>query len=198
MNDLAGKTLRLRDDGTVPPDNPFVGRAGHRPEIFSYGHQNVHALVAHPETGEIWGIEHGDEANILKPGGNYGWPYVSVGGSGGASGTPEPAFPLPPGLTLVAPRVEWKTPDIHPTGMAFYTADRFPKWKGSIFVGGLSTEQLHRTALTADGTGARENLFSKIGHWLRDVRQGPDGLIYFTTYDDPDPAGTVRRVEPAQ
>jgi glucose/arabinose dehydrogenase len=110
----------------------------------------VHALVTHPETGEIWGIEHGDEANILKPGGNYGWPYVSVGGSGGASGTPQPEFPLPPGLTLEAPHIEWKTPDIHPTGLAFYTSDRMPKWKDSIFVGGLSTEQLHRTALTPD------------------------------------------------
>jgi glucose/arabinose dehydrogenase len=196
MDDHAGKILRLRDDGTVPPDNPFVGRAGYRPEIFTYGHQNIHALVVNPETGDLWGIEHGDEANILKAGRNYGWPYVSVGGSGGASATPKPTLPKPAGIKLEEPYIEWKTPDIHPTGLAFYTADKFPKWKGSIFVGGLSTEQLHRTALTKDGAGVQENLFSKFGQWLRDVKQGPDGLIYFTTYDDPDAPGRVMRIEP--
>jgi aldose sugar dehydrogenase len=196
MTDHAGKILRLRDDGSVPPDNPFVGRAGYRPEIFSYGHQNIHALVVNPETGDLWGIEHGDEANIIRAGGNYGWPYVSVGGSGGASGTPQPTMPKPPNIKLEDPYIEWKTPDIHPTGLAFYTADKFPKWKESIFVGGLSTEQLHRTALTKDGAGVQENLFSKFGQWLRDVKQGPDGLIYFTTYDDPDAPGRVMRIEP--
>ncbi len=198
MDDHAGKVLRLRDDGTVPPDNPFVGRAGYRPEIFTYGHQNIHALVVNPETGDLWGVEHGDEANILRAGGNYGWPYVSVGGTGGASATPKPTMAKPAGIKLEEPYIAWKTPDIHPSGLAFYTADKFPKWKGSVILGGLSTEQVHRTALTKDGAGVRENLFSKIGQWVRDVKQGPDGFVYITTYDDPDAPGRVMRIEPVQ
>ncbi len=199
MNDHAGKILRLNDDGTPAPGNPFVGRDGFRPEIFTIGHQNVHGLVVHPETGEVWDLEHGDEANILTPGGNYGWPYTSVGGSGSAAGgTPVPILPRPEGVELTEGEIIWRTPDIHPTGMMFYTGDRFPEWTGSLFVGGLATQQLHRVAFSPDGTDVRENLFSAIGEWLRDVRQGPDGLIYFTSYSHPDAAGQIRRIEPME
>jgi glucose/arabinose dehydrogenase len=185
LSDHAGKILRIRDDGTVPPDNPFVGQAGRRPEIYTYGHQNIHALAVRPGTNEIWSIEHGDEANILKPGANYG------------VGLPE-GQPVPDGVQVTAPYIAWSEPDIHPSGILFYTGDRFPKWKGNIFIGGLNKEQVHRVALGPNGAEVRENLFSQIGHWVRDVRQGPDGLIYFTTYDDPDAPGTLRRIEPVE
>jgi aldose sugar dehydrogenase len=182
LGDHAGKVLRLRDDGTVPPDNPFVGQAGKAPEIYTYGHQNIHALTNRPGTNEMWSIEHGDEANILKPGRNYG------------VGLPEDK-PVPAGIQVEAPYISWANPDIHPSGILFYTGEKFPKWKGNIFIGGLNKEQVHRVALGPNGAEVRENLFSKIGHWVRDVRQGPDGLIYFTTYDDPDAPGTLRRIE---
>lgn len=183
LTDHAGKVLRLRDDGTVPPDNPFVGQPGRLPEIYTYGHQNIHALTNRPGTNEIWSIEHGDEANILKPGLNYG------------VGLPEDK-PVPAGVQVTAPYISWAEPDIHPSGILFYTGDTFPKWKGNVFIGGLNKEQVHRVVLAPNGAEVRENLFSKIGHWVRDVRQGPDGLIYFTTYDDPDAPGTLRRIEP--
>ncbi len=196
MDDHAGKILRLRDDGTAAPDNPFVGRDGYRPEIFTFGHQNVHGMVIHPETGEVWDLEQGDEANILRPGGNYGWPYTSVGGSGSAAGgTPVPILPRPEGVDLTEGEVIWRTPDIHPTGMMFYTGDGFPEWRGSLFVGGLATGQLHRVGFGPGGADVRENLFSDIGEWLRDVRQGPDGLIYFSSYSHPDAPGQIRRIE---
>ena len=199
MNDHAGKILRLRDDGTAAPDNPYAGRDGYRSEIFTIGHQNVHGLVVHPETGEVWDLEHGDEVNILTPGGNYGWPYTSVGGSGSAAGgTPVPILPRPEGVELTEGEIIWRTPDIHPTGMMFYTGDRFPEWNGNLFVGGLATQQLHRVEFRPDGTDVRENLFSDIGEWLRDVRQGPDGLIYFSSYSHPDAAGQIRRIEPIE
>ena len=199
MDNHAGKILRLRDDGTPAPDNPFVGRDGFRPEIFTYGHQNVHGLVVHPETGDVWDLEHGDEANILRPGGNYGWPYTSVGGSGSAAGgTPVPILPRPEGVELTEGQITWRTPDIHPTGMMFYTGNRFPLWNGNLFVGGLATQQLHRVRFAPDGTDVRENLFSNIGEWLRDVKQGPDGLIYFSSYSHPDAPGRIRRIEPLE
>ena len=199
MDDHAGKILRLRDDGTPAPGNPFLGREGYRPEIYTIGHQNVHGLVVHPDTGEVWDLEHGDEANTLTPGGNYGWPYTSVGGAGSAAGgTPVPILPRPEGVELTEGQIIWRTPDIHPTGMMFYTGDRFPEWRGSLFVGGLATGQLHRVGFASDGTEVRENLFSDIGEWLRDVRQGPDGLIYFSSYSHPDAPGQIRRIEPIE
>ena len=183
MNDHAGKILRLRDDGSTPEDNPFVGRAGYLPEIFTAGHQNIHAITVHPETGEVWSIEHGDEANILRPGANYG------------VGLPEDA-PIPAGIEVTEPHISWAEPDIHPSGMLFYTGNAFPRWQGNLFIGGLNTNQMHRVAFGPDGNAeVRENLFSDIGQWVRDVRQGPDGLIYFTTYDHPDAPGRVMRIE---
>jgi glucose/arabinose dehydrogenase len=187
MNDHMGKVLRLRDDGTAPPDNPFVARAGHLPEIFTFGHRNPHGIAIHPETGEVWEQEHGDEINLLKAGANYGWPYVSVGGEGGG----EPAAEAPPGINLVEPVVALN-PAIGTTGMMFYTGDKFPEWRGDLFIGGTRTQGILR--IDVDSSDPRENLFTEIGQRLRDLRQGPDGLIYFTTDDR---AGVVMRIEPA-
>ncbi len=185
LGNHAGKILRIRDDGRAPDDNPFVGRDGALPEIFTYGHQNIHAMAAHPETGDIWSIEHGDEANILRGGANYG------------VGLPADE-PIPAGVEVTEPHISWIDPDIHPSGMLFYTGDAFPAWQGSLFLGGLNTNQIHRVAFDETGNAAfRENLFSGIGQWVRDLRQGPDGFIYFTSYDDPDAAGMIRRIEPA-
>ena len=186
LDNHAGKILRIFDDGSVPDDNPFVGRAGARPEIFTYGHQNIHAMAAHPATGDIWSIEHGDEANILRAGANYG------------VGLPEDKPPAV-GVDVTAPHISWSEPDIHPSGMVFYAGDAFPAWQGSLFIGGLNTNQIHRVAFDEAGNAAfRENLFSDIGQWVRDLRQGPDGFIYFTSYDHPDASGMIRRIEPAE
>ena len=182
----AGKILRIRDDGSVPHDNPFVGRAGAKPEIFTNGHQNIHAMATHPETGDIWSIEHGDEANILRGGANYG------------VGLPEDE-PLAAGVEVTEPHISWIEPDIHPSGMLFYTGDAFPAWQGSLLIGGLNTNQIHRVVLDEAGNAEfRENLFSNIGKWVRDVRQGPDGFVYFTSYDHPDASGMIRRIEPVE
>ncbi len=186
LDNHAGKILRIRDDGSVPDDNPFVGRAGTQPEIFTYGHQNIHAMAPHPETGDIWSIEHGDEANILRAGANYG------------VGLPADE-PLTAGVEVMEPHISWIEPDIHPSGMLFYTGDAFPAWQGSLFLGGLNTNQIHRVRFDEAGNAEfRENLFSGIGQWVRDLRQGPDGFIYFTSYDDPDAPGMIRRIEPAE
>jgi glucose/arabinose dehydrogenase len=187
-NDHAGKILRVRDDGSAPPDNPFVGRAGYRPEIFTIGHRNQHGIAVHPETGELWEIEHGDEANILKPGLNYGWPYHTMGGEGGGTAI----GPAPAGVQLVVPRIGWN-PSLGVSGMAFYTGDKFPKWKNNLFVGGSRTQGVTRIAIGQNGADVREDLFN-IGERIRDVRQGPDGLIYFITDAD---AGAIMRIEPA-
>ncbi|PYS53827.1 MAG: hypothetical protein DMG13_10910 [Acidobacteria bacterium] len=198
LNSHGGKVLRLRDDGTAPPDNPFAGRPGHRPEIFTYGHRGMHGIAIHPVTGDVWIAEHGDEVNILKAGANYGWPFFGVMGAGG--GTPTP--PAPRGLQVMDPYISWN-PALNISGMMFYTGNRFPKWKGNLLVGGLSTQQVHRVAFTRDRpdlsaplfTQIREALLTQIGGRVRDLRQGPDGLIYFVTYDER--SGSVMRIEPA-
>lgn len=191
MKDHAGKVLRIRDDGTVPDDNPFVRRAGYRPEIFTYGHQNIHGLAIRPETGELWGMEHGDEANILKSGGNYGWPYTN-----GGQGTSTQTLPKPAGVQLTSAFIGWD-PQRRVSGMAFYTGDKFPKWKGNLFLGTLNNEQIHRVVLGKDGAEIREDLFTVMGLQVRDVRQGPDGLIYFTSFEEAGP-GRLLRIEPAR
>ena len=191
MKDHAGKVLRIRDDGTVPDDNPFVRRAGYRPEIFTYGHQNIHGLIIRPETSELWGMEHGDEANILKKGGNYGWPYKNDG-----QGTSTQTLPAPAGVELTSAYVSWD-PQRRVSGMMFYTGDRFPKWKNNLFLGTLNNEQIHRVVLGQSGAEAREDLFTRAGLQVRDVRQGPDGLIYFTSFEEAGP-GRLMRIEPAQ
>lgn len=194
-----GKVLRLGDDGAVPPDNPFVGRADYRPEIYSLGHRNQLGLAVHPGTGALWNNEQGpnggDEINIIRPGRNYGWPQVSLGrdypgpwqGQWTASG--------------VEPPIVFWSPAIAVTGMAFYTADVFPEWRGNVFVGALrfgeipGTGHLHRVVFNADGEEIRrEMLLTELRQRIRDVRQGPDGLLYVLTDENP---GALLVIEPA-
>ena len=198
----AGKILRLNDDGTAPSDNPFVGRPGYLPEIYAVGVRDPLGLIIHPETGELWEVEHGpqggDEVNIIRAGLNYGWPVISYGqaytgektaGTGGTG--PERAEPCAPGMEQ--PFLFW-APVISPGGMAMYTGDKFPAWKGNLFVGGMSTTQLQRVVLNERGLPIRRlPLMTELNQRIRDVKQGPDGLLYLTTDHE---AGAVLRIEP--
>ena len=188
-NDHSGKVLRLRDDGTAPTDNPFIDRSGYRPEIFTYGHRNFHGTAIHPETGEVWTHEHGDEVNIHRPGANYGWPYVGVGGAGGGVPIGNP----PADLKLTAPYIALN-PSVGVMGMMFYTGDRFPEWRGDLFIGGNRTLGISRFEIGEDGPGVREDLFTGFQR-IRDVRMGQDGLIYFVVDGL---SGAVMRIEPAE
>ena len=202
-NSLGGKVLRLKDDGTVPMDNPFVGKPGHRPEIFTMGHRSSLGLAVHPGTGEVWQNENGpnggDEINILKPGANYGWPIVSLGRVySGPWQSPSAVF-FREGFEQ--PVVYW-TPAIAVSGMAFYTGDRLPKWKGDVFVGSLregeipGTGHLERILFNEKMEELRrESLLQSLRQRIRDVRQGPDGLLYLLTDED---NGAVLRIEPAE
>ena len=196
----AGKILRLNDDGTVPKDNPFVGKPGYLPEIYTLGHRSPLGLAVHPVTGEIWECEDGpnggDELNILVPGGNYGWPLVSLGrtyqGPWHSQKFQREGF--------IDPVVYW-TPAIAISGLAFYTGDRLPKWKGDVFVGGLrygeiiGTGQIQRILFNQKMEELRrEALLTDWRHRMRDVRQGPDGLLYVLVDDDD---GAILRIEPA-
>jgi glucose/arabinose dehydrogenase len=193
LGDLGGKVVRLRDDGTVPPDNPFVGRAGARPEIFTWGHRNPQGLAAHPDTGRMWEIEHGprggDELNILKAGANYGWPKAT-GGIDYDGSIISPYKSLP---GMEDPIRTW-VPSISPSGLCFYTGDRFPGWKGSLFTGGLSSYALFRIELDGERYVREERLIEGRLPYIRDVRQGPDGLLYLVTHSD---RGGLFRLEPA-
>ena len=198
LNSHGGKVLRLRDDGSPAPGNPFIGKPESLPEIFTYGHRGMHGITVHPVTGDIWINEHGDEVDILKAGGNYGWPFFGVMGAGGGNPTP----PAPRGLEVIDPYISWN-PALNISGIAFYSGDKFPKWKGNLFVGGLMTEQVQRVAFYKERpdlsqplfTQTREALFTQIGQRVRDVREGPDGFIYFLTYDQT--SGKLMRIEPA-
>jgi len=189
----AGKILRFRDDGTVPMDNPFVGRAGFRPEIYSYGHRNLQGLAVHPTTGQLWETEHGpqggDELNLIQAGRNYGWPLVTLGRE--YSGDPITQVWYREGLEQ--PVTVW-VPSIALSGMVFYTGDRLPGWKGDLFVGGLSGLQLHRIVFATGGPRGREVLLADLKQRVRDVRQGPDGYLYLAT--DANPNGAILRIEP--
>jgi len=180
---LIGKIARINRDGTIPADNPFVGRSGVRPEIWSIGHRNAQAATLHPTTGELWAVEHGtrggDELNISRKGKDYGWPTIAYGieYSGG---------PITGGITakegMEQPVYYWD-PVIGPSGMAFYTADLFPAWKGSLFVGGHATYDLVRLSLDRDRVVGEERLLTDMQPrpHVRDVRQGPDGALYVLT-----------------
>ena len=190
-----GKILRLRDDGTAPPDNPFVGRAGARPEVYSLGHRHIQGLARHPD-GRIFASEHGplggDELNLIRPGANYGWPVVGWGRDyAGAApvGTGQRSAP-----NMVDPVLVWYPSVIGASGLMIYSGDRFPNWRGNIFAGGLATQDIRRTVLNADGTVATHESM-RIGQRVRDVRQGPDGLVYVLTDEI---HGRVFRLEPAQ
>jgi aldose sugar dehydrogenase len=195
-----GKTLRLKDDGSVPPDNPFVGKAGARSEIFTYGHRNGYGLAFHPETGELWQAEigpmGGDEVNILIGGHNYGWPLVSTGRN--YTGTLVSDQPWArPGMDN--PRIHW-VPSISPSSIMFYTGDKFPQWKNNLFVGALTTRQLQRIAFNQPSQAERrEPLLVPLGARIRDVQQSPDGYIYVITEQairGETADGMVLRIEP--
>jgi glucose/arabinose dehydrogenase len=196
-----GKVLRLNDDGTIPKDNPFVGHAGAKPEVYTIGHRNSLGLALHPGSGEMWQNENGpnggDEINILKPGRNYGWPLVSYGRTYQGPWQSER-----PGHAGFEPPVVYWMPAIAVSGMTFYTGDRFPKWKGDVFVGSMRTGEI-------PGTGhlerilfnekmeelRRESLLVELRQRIRDVRQGPDGLLYVLTDEK---QGAVLRIEPVE
>jgi len=182
-NDL-GKVVRINPDGSIPRDNPFVGRAGARPEIWSLGHRNSQAAALNPWTGKLWTVEHGarggDEVNIPQAGRNYGWPVIAYGED--YSGRPIGAgVTRKPGLQQ--PLYYWD-PVIAPSGMAFYDADLFPAWKGSLFVGGLAAARLVRLTLKGDRVIGEEWLLADLGERIRDVVVGPDGALYLLTDDD--------------
>jgi glucose/arabinose dehydrogenase len=202
-----GKFLRLNDDGTVPKDNPFVGKAGYRPEIFTMGNRNAIGLTVHPVTGAIWETENGpaddDEVNILKAGANYGWPLVGygrdysgdfiggVGAIGEEAGRPD-AYKMY--LEGMEPPLLFWAPTVAPGGMTFYSGDRFPKWKGSLFIALLKGQRLERVSFKEHGwVSRREALLGDLQQRIRDVRQGPDGFLYALTDED---AGAVLRIEP--
>jgi aldose sugar dehydrogenase len=199
-NTYSGKVLRLNDDGTVPQDNPFVGRAGHKPEIYTLGHRNSLGLAAHPMTGAMWqsemGPNGGDEINVLKPGANYGWPLVSLGRS-----YPGPwQSPTFSKEGVESPVVFWM-PAISLSGMTFYTGNKLPKWKGDIFVGGQRTGEIPGTGhlervLVNENLEElrREALLVPLRMRIRDVRQGPDELLYVLVDHE---NGGVLRIEPS-
>lgn len=189
-----GSVIRVHDDGRIPKDNPFVGRAGAQPEIYSYGHRNVQGVARHPATGALWSHEHGpqggDEINILRAGVNYGWPVITYGvnygiGTAIGEGTRKPG--------MAQPLYQW-TPSIAPSGMAFYDATAFPRWRGNLFVGALKYQMLVRLTLDGERVVGEERLLEGIGR-IRDVRVGPDGLIYLLT-DEAD--GRLLRLEPVE
>ena len=193
LSDLAGKIVRLKDDGSVPSDNPFVGKPNVRPEIFTWGNRNPQGLAMHPVTGKIWEVEHGpkggDELNILKAGANYGWPIVTYGTNYDGSV-----------ITDVRHRDDMEdalrtwVPSISPCGLCFYTADKFPGWKGSLFTGALSSHALYRIELDGEKYRGEELLLEDRLPYIRDIRQGPDGLLYLVTQAED---GGLYRLEPA-
>ncbi len=195
-----GKIMRLRDDGTVPPDNPFVGHPGYRPEIYSLGHRNTLGLIVHPVTGALWNNENGpnggDEINVILPGRNYGWPVASYGRK--YEGPRVSEVPWREGIEQ--PIVFW-VPSIAVAGMAVYTGDRFPAWKNNVFVGSMRTGEIPGTGhleriVFNDKTEElrRETMLTELHQRIREVRQGPDGLLYLLTDED---AGALLRIEPA-
>lgn len=198
-NDYAGKVVRLRDDGTIPSDNPYVGRQGYKPGIYTMGHRNGHGLAVNPDTGDIWQTEQGpsggDELNVLQRGQNYGWPVVSYGRD--YSG--KLISPRPSRAGFQDPAVVW-LPSIGLTGMTFYTGERFPRWKRNVFVAGLReggvprTGHIQRIVFNDQWQEVRrEPMLMDLQQRIRDVRQGPDGLLYLLTAEQD---GALLRIEP--
>ncbi|HEY9270448.1 PQQ-dependent sugar dehydrogenase [Achromobacter sp.] len=196
LDKLQGKVVRLKTDGTVPTDNPFVGQAGARPEIWSYGHRNPQGMALNPWTGQLWENEHGprggDEINLVQRGKNYGWPLATHGINYSGQPIPEATGADLPGME--APLYWWpKSPAI--SGMAFYDADRFPVWRNSVFIGALANQNLIRLTLDGDRVVAQEWLLTDRKQRIRDVRQGPDGYVYVLTDASP---GELLRLAPAE
>jgi glucose/arabinose dehydrogenase len=188
-----GKLIRIAPDGTAPPDNPFVGRDGAKPEIWSYGHRNPQGLAINPASGELWEIEHGpkggDEVNIIGKSKNYGWPVIGYGidynGARIHESTAREGMEQP---------IKYWVPSIAPSGMTFYSAKLFPKWTGSLFSGALAGEMLVRLSLNGDTVTGEERLLQNLNERIRDVRQGPDGALWLLTDNS---AGRILRVSPA-
>jgi len=183
------------DDGSVPPDNPFVGVDGARPEIWSYGHRNPQGLAIHPETGAVWEAEHGpqggDELNLILPGRNYGWPVIGYGVNYGGAVIHDSTHRE----GMEQPAHYW-VPSIATSGLMIYTGEPFREWKGNLFVGGLAGVQLARLTMDGNRVTSEETLVQGVGR-IRDVRQGPDGLIYLAIDDDGGPMSIVR-LEPVR
>lgn len=197
LSNHQGTINRIHDDGRVPTDNPFVGKEGARPEIWSYGHRNPQALMVHPETGDLWATEHGpqggDELNLIKKGANYGWPVIGFGvnyrtGSAIHVGTMREG--------MEAPVHVW-VPSIGVSGMTFYSGDKFPAWKGSVLAGGLAGEQLARFTMDGQKAELAEVLARRQGR-IRDVRQGPDGLVYLAIDNREGKPTAILRLEPVK
>lgn len=193
LNVHLGKVIRLNKDGSVPADNPFVGRNDARSEIWSYGHRNIQGMARHPQTGVVWLNEHGarggDEINIPAKGRNYGWPVITHGVdySGAKIGIGSEA----PGMEQ--PLLHW-TPSIAPSGMAFYGGSRIPAWRGNLFVGSLNSFFLVRVVLDGTRVVKQERMLAGLEERIRDVRDGPDGYLYIAT-DNAE--GRILRIEPA-
>lgn len=193
LGSLLGKIVRIAPDGTVPRDNPFVGREGVRPEIWSYGHRNIQGAALHPQTGLLWVAEHGarggDELNQPQAGRNYGWPVITYGidynGSRIGIGTARAGMEQP---------VHYWDPSIAPSGLAFYAGDAFPAWRGHALVGALAGRHLARLEMRDGRVVAEHRYLADLGERIRDVRVGPDGLVYLLTDS---PQGRVLRLRPA-
>ena len=193
LNDHAGSVIRLHDDGSIPKDNPFVNRKDAKPEIYSYGHRNPQGMTLHPQTGEVWLHEHGpqggDELNRIEAGKNYGWPIITYGvnyffGTKIGEGTHKAGMEQP---------VHYWVPSIAPSGMAFYTGDKFPQWKNNLFIGSLKFQLLVRLQLDGDKVVKEERLLEGELGRIRDVRNGPGGFLYLLTDKR---NGEVIRLEP--
>ena len=188
-----GKLIRIAPDGSVPADNPFIGRAGAKPEIWSYGHRNEQGLAINPASGDLWEIEHGprggDEVNIIRKARNYGWPVIGYGidynGAKIHESTARDGMEQP---------IKYWVPSIAPSGMTFYTAALFPKWTGSLFTGALAGRMLVRLSLNGNTVTGEERLLPNLNERIRDVRQGPDGALWLLTDNS---AGRILRVSPA-
>jgi glucose/arabinose dehydrogenase len=196
-----GKVLRLTEDGTAPRDNPFAGQQRYLPEIYSVGHRSPQGLVVHPTTGELWENEHGplggDEINIVRAGNNYGWPLVTFGKN--YDGTIVSEHTARDGYE--SPFIFW-VPSIAVSGLSFYTGDRLGPWKGNAFVGSMmegrtrATGHVQRITFSDDGQPIqREPILAQLRQRIRDVRPGPDGLLYVLTDENP---GVLLRIEPAE
>jgi len=192
LDDHAGSVIRLHDDGRVPKDNPFVGRAGAKTEKFTLGNRNIQGAALHPQTGELWTHEHGpqggDEVNVMRSGRNYGWPVITYGVNYGI-GTRIGEGSAKPGMEQ--PLHVW-VPSIAPSGMAFYSGDKFPNWKGNLLIGALRDEMLVRLELNGEKVVREERMIKgQIGR-IRDVLVGPDGFVYLLTDER---EGVVVRLE---
>jgi glucose/arabinose dehydrogenase len=193
-DDHAGSVIRLHDDGRVPKDNPFAGKPGWKPEKFTLGNRNMQGAALHPQTGMLWTHEHGpqggDEVNVIRAGANYGWPVITYGvqyfiGTRIGEGTHKPGMAQP---------LHYWVPSIAPSGMAFYTGDKFPAWRGDLFVGALRDQMLVRLKLDGEKVVREERILKNSLGRIRDVRNGPDGYLYLLTDES---NGVLARLEPA-